>query len=190
MHTGRPPNALPSSTVVIPHEDSTTAVQQDIPLYRTLCKLQRTSVDGAIDRCCLSFYYFLFCRPVSAAFLQPNSLFCLQGPSLNLLLAFFLATGLNCGTPAGNINLCIDILVRSQQSGSDDVQVYPNRFSAVNALGLEMTSTIRFGVCSAFLALVASLDSAEGGLGIARILSPQRVLVSFLSKYPSVYSYL
>ena len=54
VHTGRPPNALPSST----HSYYSTALYSRIfPPYRTavhtLCKLQRASVDGAIDRCWL-----------------------------------------------------------------------------------------------------------------------------------------
>ena len=86
VRTGRPPNALPSST----QSYLALLLYRTIsPLYRTLCKLQRTSVDGAIDRCCFLFFYILSCRPVSAAFRTPNSIFFDERPSLNFLLAFF-----------------------------------------------------------------------------------------------------
>ena len=73
VHTGRPPNALPSSTVIL--YVALLPYSRLFPLYRTLCKLRRTSVDGSINRCCFLFCHFLSRRPVSAAFLTPNSSF-------------------------------------------------------------------------------------------------------------------
>ena len=76
VHTGRPPNALPPAT-----QSYTIALlyTRIFPLCRTLCKLHRTSVDGAIDRCRFLFCCLLSCRPVSAAFLTPHSLFSFEG---------------------------------------------------------------------------------------------------------------
>ena len=93
VHTGRPRNALPSSTQSC---YNSTTVQQNISAVTVTAsyslRVATNFGDSAIDRCCFLFRFFLYCGPVSAELLTPNSLFSMKAEP-QFLTGIFLNSG-------------------------------------------------------------------------------------------------
>ena len=108
------------------------------PLYGTLCKLQRTSVDGAIDRCCFLFCCYFLSWPVSAAFLTPNLLFFDEGrASISDWTGIFLVLRSSCVSVVVAVvvvvaaaavvvlaRFCVAVLLRNHSSFNDQCECW------------------------------------------------------------------